>query len=141
MMMILQPLIRLMDIHLGMIQIKPIRLLFKISTSHCFEQHPQHHHQQITVSTVPQSRKARGQVTVAWIVKDFTIHSNHSESLLLSVETVFTPVKANYSPWFQQSSAASMLLPAYLKEPTPQSSAGSKLLPQQTEVSQRGSIF
>ena len=65
MMMILQPLIHLMDIHLGTIQIKPIRLLFKISTSHCFEQYPQHHHQQITVSTVPQSRKARGQVTVA----------------------------------------------------------------------------
>ena len=64
-------------------------------------------HQQITVSTVPQSRKARGQVTVAWIVKVFTIHSNHDRLLPLSVETVFTPSKSRFSPWFQQFSAAS----------------------------------
>ena len=47
---------------------KAIQLLFKNSTSHCFEQYPQYQqyqHQQVTISTVPQSRKARGQVTVA----------------------------------------------------------------------------
>ena len=102
-----------------------IRLLFKISTSHCFEQFPQHHHQQVTISTVPQSRKARGQVTIAWIVKVFTVHSNHSKSLLLSVETVFTPVKADFLRDFSSLQQHPMLPSAYLKEPTPQSSAGS----------------
>ena len=38
------------------------------------------------------------------------------------------PSKSRISPWFQQHP---MLLSAYLKEPTPQSSSGSKLLPQQ----------
>ena len=96
------------------------RLLFKISTSHWVEQYP--HYQQVNMSTVPQSGKVRGQVTVAWIVKVFTVHSHHSELLLLSVETAFTPVKAIYSPWFQQHPR---LPPAYIMKPSPQSSAGS----------------
>ena len=56
---------------------KQSRLLFKISTSHYFEQFP--HYQQYQYyfySTL--IRKAWGQVTVAAIV---TIHNNHDESL------------------------------------------------------------
>ena len=49
----------------------------------------------------------------------------------------FSPrVKADFLRDFSSPQQHPMLLSAYLKEPTPQSSAGSKLLPQQTEVSQ-----
>ena len=49
--------------------------------------------------------------------KSFTVHQhNHSESLLLSVETAFTSVKAIHSPWFQQSSAASKAPSSLFKE-------------------------
>ena len=64
-------LILMTGIPLDMIQTeepKAIRLLFKNSTSYCFEQYPQYQqyqHQQVTISTVPQSGKAREQVTVA----------------------------------------------------------------------------
>ena len=58
------------------------------------------------------------------------------------------PVKADFlrdfsslQQHFSSLQQHPMLSSAYLKEPTPQSSAGSKLRPQQTEVSQRGSIF
>ena len=86
-MRILQPLIPMMDIPLDMRQIDspegfgyysksaPATVLNSIRNIYSTS------HQQTTVSTVPQSGKARGQVTVAGIVKVFTIHSNHDKSL------------------------------------------------------------
>ena len=64
-------------------------------------------HQQISV---PQSRKARGQATVAWIVKVFTVHNHHAELLLLSVETVFTPSKSKLLSVISAASKASSSL-------------------------------
>ena len=117
--MILQHLILMRGIPPDMIQIKAIWILFKISPSHCFEQYPQHHHQQITISTVPQSGKARGQVTVAWIVK--AIMQNHC---CFRWKQYSPPVKADFLREFSSLQQHPMLPSAYLKEPTPQSSAG-----------------
>ena len=59
---------------------------------------PQQIPRQVTISTVTKSWKVRGQITVAETVKLFIVHRhNHSEILLLSVETAFTSVKAIYS--------------------------------------------
>ena len=46
-----------------------------------------------------QIRKSKGTNHCSINSKSFTVHQhNHSETLLLSVETAFTPVKAIYSP-------------------------------------------
>ena len=112
----------------------------RISTSHWFLQYPHYPHQQVTISTVPPIRKSKGTSYYSINSKSFTVHSNHSESLLLSVETVFTPSKSKLlsaiSAVFQQHP---MLPPAYLREPMLQSSAGLKLLPSQ-QKSVRGFI-
>ena len=119
--------------------INPVTI--QINTSHWVEQYP---HQQVTISTVPQSGKAWGQVTVAWTVKVFTFHSHHSELLLLSVETVFTPSKSKLlsviSAVFQQHPR---LHPAYLLKPSPQSSSGSfsGSLPQQKYPPSSAKVF
>ena len=123
MMMILQHLILMMDIPLDMIQIdSPEGSSFDPAE----ESSPvtiQIQHQPLkgtvpALSAVPVSadyyfystpiRKSKGTSHCSINSKSFTVHRrNHSESLLLSVETAFTSVKANYSPWFQQSPAAS----------------------------------
>ena len=82
------------------------------------------------LSTVPASagyyfystpiRKNKGTSHCSINSKSFTVHRhNHSESLLLSVEIAFTSVKANYSPWFQQSPAASKAPSSLFKEAKP----------------------
>ena len=77
-------------------------------------------------------RKARGQVTVAATVTAIT--TNHCSS---QEEKNFTQVKAGFFPDFPQHPK---LLSAYIKELTPQSSEGSKLLPQQ-QKSFREALF
>ena len=62
-------------------------------------------------------QKSKGTSHCSINSKSFTVHQhNHSESLLLSVETAFTSVKANYSSWFQQSPAASEAPSSLYKE-------------------------
>ena len=114
MMKILQTLILLMDIPLDMRQIdfsKRIRLLFKISTSHCFEQFPHYQQYQPLLFLQYPNQKSKGTSYCSSRWKKY-----------------FTQVKAEFIRDFRKHP---MLLSAYLKEPTPQSSAGSKLLPQQ----------
>ena len=77
------------------------------------------------------------QITIAGIVKIllFTaIITNHCSSRWPQ----YSPsVKARFLRDFSRLQQHPMLPSAYLKELTPQSSKGSKLLPQQTEVSQK----
>ena len=130
-MMILQHLILLMDIPLDMIQINSPE---GSSFDPAKESNPvtiQNQHQPLSwtvsaLSTVPASagyyfystpiRKSKGTSYCSINSKSFTVHRhNHSESLLLSVETAFTSVKTIYSPWFQQHPR---LPPAYLSKPS-----------------------
>ena len=83
-----------------------------------------------TVSTVPQ--KAGGQVTVAATVT--AIMTNYCSS---QEEKIFTQVKARFFRDFRGIRGSSS---AYIRELIPQSSAGSKLLPQQ-QKSFREALF
>ena len=71
-------------------------------------------------------RKARGQATVAATVP--AIMTFHCSSRWKSVGKAFHPGESRILPDFPQHP---MLLSAYIRELSPQSSAGSKLLPQQ----------
>ena len=114
--MTLQPLILMMDIPRDMIQTdSPEGSSFNPTNPVTI----QNQHQPLfwTVPTVPASadyyfystpiQKSRGTSYCSMNSKSFSVHSHHAKSLLLSVEIVFTPSKSRFSPWFQQSSAAS----------------------------------
>ena len=127
MMMILQPLILMKDIPLDMIQIDTPE---GSSLDLAKESNPvtiQNQHQPLnwTVSAWSAGyyfystsiRKSKGTSHCSINSKSFTVHRhNHSKSLLLSVEKAFTSVKAKYSPWFQQSPAASEAPSSLYKE-------------------------
>ena len=131
-MMILQHLILMKDIPLDMTQIdSPEGSSFDpAKESNPVTIQDQHQPLSWTVSAVPASvgyyfystpiRKNKGTSHCSINSKSFTVHRhNHSESLLLSVEIAFTSVKANYSPWFQQSPAASKAPSSLFKEAKP----------------------
>ena len=70
-------------------------------------------------------RKARGQVTVAGIVKILLFTAIMTNHCSFRWKQYSPPVKADFLRDFRSLQQHPMLLSAYLKEPTPQSSAGS----------------
>ena len=73
---------------------KQSRLLFKISTSHCFEQYPHHQqYQQFTISTVPQKSKGTSYCSSQQKLLFTAIMTNHCSNRW---KKHFTRVKARF---------------------------------------------